>query len=101
MPAPEQLPGLADLDRLDLVFAALAHRTRRAILVALLANRGSQTSGKIAERVDHSWQTTSRHLRQHSGINPPCGNSPRGNGVGAGGGNSREWDGKPALFSLR
>lgn len=38
-------------------------RTRRAILVTLLVNGGSQTSGKIAGRMDHSWQTTSRHLR--------------------------------------
>jgi DNA-binding transcriptional ArsR family regulator len=64
MPSPEQIPGLADLDRLDAVFAALSHRTRRAILVTLLANGGSQTSGKIAGRMDNSWQTTSRHLRQ-------------------------------------
>lgn len=64
MPAPDRVPGLADLDRLDAVFAALAHRTRRAILVTLLAHGGSQTSGKIAGRMDNSWQTTSRHLRQ-------------------------------------
>ncbi|WZH38182.1 MAG: metalloregulator ArsR/SmtB family transcription factor [Microbacterium enclense] len=64
MPAPEPIPGLADLDRLDAVFAALSHRTRRAILVTLRANGGSQTSGRIAGRMDHSWQTTSRHLRQ-------------------------------------
>lgn len=64
MPTPDRIPGLADLDRLDAVFAALSHRTRRAILVTLLANGGSQTSGKIAGRMDHSWQTTSRHLRQ-------------------------------------
>ncbi|RKS94313.1 DNA-binding transcriptional ArsR family regulator [Microbacterium sp. AG790] len=64
MQTPEQIPGLADLDRLDAVFAALAHRTRRAILVTLRANGGSQTSGKIAGRMDNSWQTTSRHLRQ-------------------------------------
>jgi DNA-binding transcriptional ArsR family regulator len=59
----EHIPGLADLDRLDAVFAALSHRTRRAILVTLLAHGGSQVSGKIAVRMDHSWQTTSRHLR--------------------------------------
>lgn len=64
MPTSDQIPGLADLDRLDAVFAALSHRTRRAILVTLLANGGSQTSGKIAGRMDNSWQTTSRHLRQ-------------------------------------
>lgn len=62
MPTPDRI--LADLDRLDAVFAALSHRTRRAILVTLLANGGSQTSGKIAGRMDNSWQTTSRHLRQ-------------------------------------
>jgi DNA-binding transcriptional ArsR family regulator len=61
---PDRIRGLADLDELDAVFAALAHRTRRAILVTLLANGGSQTSGKIAGRMEHSWQTTSRHLRQ-------------------------------------
>ena len=70
MPLPDRIPGLADLDRWDAVFAALSHRTRRAILVTLLANGGSQTSGKIAGRMDNSWQTTSRHLRQleHSGL---------------------------------
>jgi len=64
MPTTDRIPGLADLNRLDAVFAALSHRTRRAILVTLLANGGSQTSGKIAGRMDNSWQTTSRHLRQ-------------------------------------
>ena len=59
----EQIPGLADLDRLDAVFGALAHRTRRAILVTLMANGGSLTSGKIAGRMGNTWQTTSRHLR--------------------------------------
>jgi DNA-binding transcriptional ArsR family regulator len=64
MPSPDFIPGIADLERLDAVFAALSHRTRRAILVTLEANGGSQTSGKIADRMDNSWQTTSRHLRQ-------------------------------------
>jgi DNA-binding transcriptional ArsR family regulator len=59
----EQIPGLADLDRLDAVFGALSHRTRRAILVRLMAHGGAQTSGKIAGGMANSWQTTSRHLR--------------------------------------
>jgi len=59
-----RIPGLADLERLDAAFAALSHRTRRAILVTLLADGGSQTSGKIAGRMKNTWQTTSRHLRQ-------------------------------------
>ncbi|MEU4238318.1 metalloregulator ArsR/SmtB family transcription factor [Actinoplanes sp. NPDC026619] len=59
----DQIPGVADLDRLDAVFGALSHRTRRAILVRLMAHGGPQTSGAIAGRMEHSWQTTSRHLR--------------------------------------
>ena len=43
--------------------ARISHRTRRAILVRLMAHGGPQTSGKIAGRMEHSWQTTSRHLR--------------------------------------
>ncbi len=32
--------------------------------MTLQVNGGSQTSGRIAGRMDNSWQTTSRHLRQ-------------------------------------
>jgi len=59
----DRVQGLVDLDDLDAVFAALSHRTRRAILVTLHAHGGSQTSGQIAGRMDNTWQTTSRHLR--------------------------------------
>jgi len=55
--------GLADLDRLELVFAALAHPTRRRILTVLRARGGELTSGDLAERFDCAWPTTSRHLR--------------------------------------
>ena len=57
------MPGLDDLDRIDRHFAALSHRTRRAILHVLHANDGTMTSGAIAARFDCTWQTTSRHLR--------------------------------------
>lgn len=56
------MQGLRDLEALDAAFGALAHRTRRAILVTLMANGGTMTSGDIAGRMEHTWQTTSRHL---------------------------------------
>jgi DNA-binding transcriptional ArsR family regulator len=55
--------GLEELDELDRVFGALAHRTRRAILVTLMANGGTMASGNIAGGMNNTWQTTSRHLR--------------------------------------
>jgi DNA-binding transcriptional ArsR family regulator len=54
--------GLADLDRLETVFAALAHPTRRQILTVLRARGGTMTSGELAERFDCTWPTTTRHL---------------------------------------
>lgn len=54
--------GLAELDDQERVFAALAHRTRRHVLVVLNARGGALTSGQIAERFDHSWPTVTRHL---------------------------------------
>jgi DNA-binding transcriptional ArsR family regulator len=55
--------GLEDLDDLDAVFGALAHRARRTIIGVLHARGGEMTSKAIADRFDHSWPTTTRHLR--------------------------------------
>lgn len=55
--------GIADLQALEAVFGALAHQSRRTILLALQARGGEMTSGDIAARFDHSWPTTTRHLR--------------------------------------
>jgi DNA-binding transcriptional ArsR family regulator len=41
----------------------LANATRRHILQVVQA-RGSMTAGEIASRFEHSWPTTSGHLRQ-------------------------------------
>lgn len=62
--------GLADLDDFDTVFTALAHRTRRTILAALQGHGGEMTSGAIAAWFEHSWPTTSQHLRvlQQAGL---------------------------------
>jgi DNA-binding transcriptional ArsR family regulator len=55
--------GFAELDDFDAVFDALAHRARRTILAALHAHDGEMTSGAIAAWFEHSWPTTSQHLR--------------------------------------
>ena len=55
--------GLTHLNDLDLVFKALAHETRRHVLVVLQARGGSMTAGEIAGRFSCTWPTTSRHLR--------------------------------------
>jgi DNA-binding transcriptional ArsR family regulator len=55
--------GIADLEALEAVFGALAHQSRRTILLVLQARGGEMTSGDIAARFDCSWPTTTRHLR--------------------------------------
>jgi DNA-binding transcriptional ArsR family regulator len=53
-------PSLEDVDR---VFLALAHEARRQVLL-LLGQRGDELpSGYLAARFQHSWPTTSRHLK--------------------------------------
>src|SRR6185369_10634768 len=55
--------GLKELDEIDAVFDALAHASRRHVLVVLNARGGRVSAGDIAARFEHSWPTTSRHLR--------------------------------------
>ncbi len=52
-----------ELRDFESVFKALAHASRRHVLVVLNARGGSMTAGKIARRFSCSWPTTSRHLR--------------------------------------
>lgn len=52
---------LADLDD---VFAALAHASRRQILLSLHFHGDEMTAGEIAARFECTWPTTSRHLKQ-------------------------------------
>lgn len=54
--------GIADLEDLEAVFGALAHQSRRTILLVLHARGGEMTSGEIAARFDCSWPTITRHL---------------------------------------
>jgi DNA-binding transcriptional ArsR family regulator len=55
--------GLRDLDDIEAVFGALAHASRRHILLVLHARGGAMTSGDLASRFSCSWPTTTRHLR--------------------------------------
>jgi DNA-binding transcriptional ArsR family regulator len=50
------------LEEIEAVFAALAHEARRHI-VLLLSHIGDELpSGYLAQRFQHSWPTTTRHL---------------------------------------
>jgi len=62
--------GERELEDLEIVFKALAHSSRRHILVVLNARGGSMTAGEIARRFSCTWPTTSRHLRilQEAGL---------------------------------
>jgi len=55
--------GQTELADLDVVFRALAHESRRHVLVVLNARGGEMTAGDIAKRFACSWPTTSRHLK--------------------------------------
>lgn len=55
--------GIAEVEELEAVFKALAHPSRRHILVTLRARGDRVNAGQIAERFSCSWPTTTRHLR--------------------------------------
>jgi DNA-binding transcriptional ArsR family regulator len=50
-------------EELDTVVSALAHRTRRHILLVIHFRGGEMTAGEIAERFSCAWPTVSRHLK--------------------------------------
>jgi DNA-binding transcriptional ArsR family regulator len=56
--------GKAKLADLENVFRALAHGSRRRILLVLHFRGGSMTSSEIAGRFSCRWPTTTRHLRK-------------------------------------
>ncbi len=53
----------ARLDAYEAVFTALAHPTRRRILLTLNFEGGSMSAGEIAAIFEHAWPTITRHLR--------------------------------------
>ncbi len=54
--------GETELDDLERVFGALAHATRRHILIVLRFRGGRMTAGDIVARFHCSWPTITRHL---------------------------------------
>jgi DNA-binding transcriptional ArsR family regulator len=55
--------GVAEVRAAEAVFQALAHASRRQILVVLHARGDRMSAGEIARRFACSWPTTSRHLK--------------------------------------
>jgi DNA-binding transcriptional ArsR family regulator len=61
-PEPPAVPTQPSLADTEAVFEALAHPARRHI-VQLLSHLGDELpSGYLAQRLAHSWPTTTRHL---------------------------------------
>jgi DNA-binding transcriptional ArsR family regulator len=52
-----------ELDEFDKVFKALAHPTRRHILVVLRSKGDKMAAGEIASSFYHKWPTITRHLQ--------------------------------------
>jgi DNA-binding transcriptional ArsR family regulator len=52
-----------ELEEIDAVFKALAHPSRRHVLLVIHYRGGEMTAGEIAGRFACSWPTTTRHLR--------------------------------------
>ncbi|MBV8718071.1 MAG: helix-turn-helix transcriptional regulator [Chloroflexi bacterium] len=55
-------PSATTLAEIDAVFHALAHETRRNVVLTLSHYGGELPSGYLARRFQHSWPTTTRHL---------------------------------------
>ena len=51
------------LEELDEVVSALAHASRRQILLVVHFRGGEMTAGDIASRFECAWPTVTRHLR--------------------------------------
>lgn len=54
---------MPSLDEIEKVFFALSHETRRHIVLLLGHSGGELPSGYLAQRFQHSWPTTTRHLK--------------------------------------
>ena len=52
-----------ELGEYEVVFRALAHASRRHIIVCLSQKDGPMLGGEIAEQLDCSWPTTTGHLQ--------------------------------------
>jgi len=62
-PPPRARDPKRELTEIDDVFKALAHPSRRHVLLVLHYRGGEMTAGEIASRFACTWPTTTRHLR--------------------------------------
>jgi DNA-binding transcriptional ArsR family regulator len=53
-----------ELEEFDVVFKALAHATRRHILVVLRSRGGEVPAGEIVSGFAHKWPTITRHMQK-------------------------------------
>ena len=60
---PPASPAERDFANTEAVFSALAHPTRRHILLVLKFCGGEVSAGDIAKRFACTWPTRTRHLR--------------------------------------
>ena len=60
-----KLPGFkaSTMDAYEAVFTALAHPARRRMLMTINFEGGRMSAGAIARIFEHSWPTTTRHLK--------------------------------------
>lgn len=56
--------GEQELEEFELVFKALAHASRRNILVNIHSRGGKMIAGDIVKRFSYKWPTITRHLQQ-------------------------------------
>jgi DNA-binding transcriptional ArsR family regulator len=62
-PATERASAAPALSDVQAVFDALAHEARRQLILLLGHLGGELSSGYLAARFQHSWPTTTRHLK--------------------------------------
>jgi DNA-binding transcriptional ArsR family regulator len=67
---PTRTPPKRVLADVEGAFSALAHASRRQILLVLNFRGGEMSAGEIADRFSCTWPTTTRHLRvlEHAGL---------------------------------
>ena len=58
-----EVKNASTIDAYEAVFTALAHPARRRILMTIIFEGGRMTAGAIARIFEHSWPTTTRHLK--------------------------------------
>lgn len=57
------MSAISQPDTYETIFSALSHKVRRQVLMTLNFNGGTMAAGDIAAMFQHSWPTTTRHLK--------------------------------------